>query len=617
MAVQLDRLARILFAEAHLTEAHFVSRAVCHLQKQLGVEAVCWNSISTTSDTQSTRAIAGKSRQSRVGELLTQSLDESPYRVPFDGVQIRERIRSDPSQVRQRLEKLFDIKAAHVIPVFVREVPLDGIQVRARIRLDQWAGRQQPEWGGRQQPEKLDDITAEYVASGFVRDPSSEPKVVAVAELVFGSKSAANQIDFGVLEELLSKTHTLAAQSSSSIATTSADHLFSLFDLPTFLDDLAEKIRDLVKCEGVTIFLPHGNQLRLGGTTGIEWKFLPGDQNECYRLGEGLTGAIWQRGNPCCIANAPSSPGFAGKSTEIVPTAHRHSCLWLPFRSTESEPMVALVRCRNRVPWEGAAWLSAFDDTDVHIVRAIMTATRPHLDLLVREESDKREIAFMSHDMRQTLDWLKEGLNTLGSIAEVKEKYSTDLRRAESEFALMRMVIRNSDVLRHWPKSVSLEKDQAHFWLDILKPAIDSLYAVLLGRRLPESTIIPSKRARECRSYIRVDVEAVELAVANLLHNAVIYHSEDRSRPAHVWVDIFDDGLKAFISVRDDGVGFPDGPAEQWFAPGRRGPEADLCEPARPGLGLWVTKRLIESHGGSVRIVKTANPTEVEISLPL
>ena len=70
------------------------------------------------------------------------------------------------------------------------------------------------------------------------------------------------------------------------------------------------------------------------------------------------------------------------------------------------------------------------------------------------------------------------------------------------------------------------------------------------------------------------------------------------------------------IWFRDWGTGIEAGIAETIFEAGVRGEKAVEMNVTGQGLGLWVVRKIIERHGGTVEVTNLQLPTEFKISLP-
>jgi two-component system OmpR family sensor kinase len=87
----------------------------------------------------------------------------------------------------------------------------------------------------------------------------------------------------------------------------------------------------------------------------------------------------------------------------------------------------------------------------------------------------------------------------------------------------------------------------------------------------------------------RADFDAVELALTNLVENAVVH-----AGPGCVEVTV---GPAAEVSVRDRGKGLPPGVGNRLFEPFWRSEDAPA---GGSGLGLAIVERLQRAQGGQV-----------------
>ena len=87
----------------------------------------------------------------------------------------------------------------------------------------------------------------------------------------------------------------------------------------------------------------------------------------------------------------------------------------------------------------------------------------------------------------------------------------------------------------------------------------------------------------------------------NLLANASKFAPEDST--VRIGCEADDSRLAAW--VEDEGAGPPAPAGEGLFAPFRRGAEQEP-EPGGLGLGLWIVRSIVERHGGTVGVERTA-----------
>ncbi|MCA9692298.1 MAG: sensor histidine kinase, partial [Myxococcales bacterium] len=100
---------------------------------------------------------------------------------------------------------------------------------------------------------------------------------------------------------------------------------------------------------------------------------------------------------------------------------------------------------------------------------------------------------------------------------------------------------------------------------------------------------------------VRGSAPLLRSAVSNLVDNALHYASQ----PGRIEIGFADAVGGVRISVEDSGPGVPDATRERVFEP--------LFHTAPPhsratgfGLGLAVTRRIVEAHGGAIRVERSA-----------
>ncbi len=98
------------------------------------------------------------------------------------------------------------------------------------------------------------------------------------------------------------------------------------------------------------------------------------------------------------------------------------------------------------------------------------------------------------------------------------------------------------------------------------------------------------------------DGERLRQIVRNLLANALHYGARD----APVHVGVIDLGKRVLLAVVNRGAPIPAGVREHLFDPFRRG----------AGLGLYIVKKIVEAHGGSVEMHSNEVRTVFRVTLP-
>jgi signal transduction histidine kinase len=145
---------------------------------------------------------------------------------------------------------------------------------------------------------------------------------------------------------------------------------------------------------------------------------------------------------------------------------------------------------------------------------------------------------------------------------------------------------------------------------NVIEQSIQSSRIATEGQNLSIERSIP-----ENLPLVMADESALTHAVQNLLDNAVKYGTEGSG-----WIGISaavaDDGAVE-IRVADRGPGIPAEEARDIFDPFFRGRRAIDDQIHGTGLGLNIVKKIVEAHGGTVRVEsKPMQGTAFIVKLP-
>ncbi|MBX6342744.1 MAG: HAMP domain-containing histidine kinase [Thermomicrobiaceae bacterium] len=111
---------------------------------------------------------------------------------------------------------------------------------------------------------------------------------------------------------------------------------------------------------------------------------------------------------------------------------------------------------------------------------------------------------------------------------------------------------------------------------------------------------------------VRCDSTRIDQIMSNLLSNALKY-----SEGGEVALRLAREGSEAVIAVSDQGVGIPEGDRERIFQPFYRSDVA-RSSASGSGLGLYITKQIVEQHGGAIAVASApGGGTVFTVRLPL
>jgi len=216
-----------------------------------------------------------------------------------------------------------------------------------------------------------------------------------------------------------------------------------------------------------------------------------------------------------------------------------------------------------------------FSADAAHELRTPLTALQGSLEVLLRS----------AHDDPATVRRLHQGMHGEVSRLNRLAEQLLDVSRLQSSLALC-------------PEPVSVDA-----YLDDFVPRAKLLAP---DRRV---SLEPGQAAT-----IRADPDALNQALYNVVDNAA-QHTVPGGRIAITWRRI---GDSVEIEVKDDGEGIDNADLPHVFEPFYRGDRSRSRRRGGTGLGLALTKSMIDEHGGRMRIESEfGKGTRVVMSLPL
>ena len=124
--------------------------------------------------------------------------------------------------------------------------------------------------------------------------------------------------------------------------------------------------------------------------------------------------------------------------------------------------------------------------------------------------------------------------------------------------------------------------------------------------------------ARSERCFLQGDEQLLRSAIENVVRNALLYTPEGSEVEISLSRKPAGDGEGALICVRDYGKGVPPDALSEIFRPFYRVGDARDRQSGGVGLGLSISQRAVEVHGGTITAMNaTGGGLLIEISLPV
>jgi signal transduction histidine kinase len=201
-------------------------------------------------------------------------------------------------------------------------------------------------------------------------------------------------------------------------------------------------------------------------------------------------------------------------------------------------------------------------------------------------------LATLAHELRNPLAPVRNAVELLkrGQLDASKTQWATQLIDRQVR-ALSRLVDDLMDVSRINQGRIELRREPLTL-NDVLADAVEAVRPVMEEMRHEFAVLLPDRQ-------LVVDADRVRLAQAftNLLHNAAKY-TEPGGR---VELGVLIERENAVITIRDTGIGIPTDKLDSVFEMFSQVESALSRSRGGLGIGLSLTQRLVQMHGGSVK----------------
>ena len=131
-----------------------------------------------------------------------------------------------------------------------------------------------------------------------------------------------------------------------------------------------------------------------------------------------------------------------------------------------------------------------------------------------------------------------------------------------------------------------------------LEPIIQEVVADLAPKGFDNQISLKVNRKNKL-PLVLVDESRVRQIFSNLIDNAIKYSLPQKE----VTIDFAVRGDYLLISITDEGIGIPQTQLERIFEKFGRAPNTIGLEASGTGLGLYIVKSLVESHGGTIDVM--------------
>ncbi|MDR1509963.1 MAG: HAMP domain-containing protein [Synergistaceae bacterium] len=199
--------------------------------------------------------------------------------------------------------------------------------------------------------------------------------------------------------------------------------------------------------------------------------------------------------------------------------------------------------------------------------------------------SQKRLLSDISHEIRSPLQRMEVALAILRRESNIENEMYID--RLELEIYRIDNMVEELLTLAR-PDGVILTRTERLDLEETIESIIDDIEFETGEKK--NITVDTQKLS------VSGDAALLNRALSNVIHNAIRYAPSDTG----IEIKAHRDGERVAITVRDQGQGVPDDELDKIFLPYYRTDKARERSKGGVGLGLAITKRIVENHGGEI-----------------
>jgi signal transduction histidine kinase len=244
-----------------------------------------------------------------------------------------------------------------------------------------------------------------------------------------------------------------------------------------------------------------------------------------------------------------------------------------------------------------------YDDADGRTEGVLIIAleTTEAVRARLRAEQQKDEfLSTASHELKTPLTGLALSAQMIERVLNRQE--NADERVKRSVASMIRQVYRASELINDLLEVSRLQRGAVARQERLNFSALVAAAIEQTEDALPEETSIGLVANIAPVVMVDGDESRLDQVLTNLLSNAVKYSPDG----GEIWINLIDRPSELELRIDDQGMGVPEDERDELFRPFSRATTARDSGIEGTGLGLYISRQIVEVHGGTIRYEPSA-----------
>lgn len=222
------------------------------------------------------------------------------------------------------------------------------------------------------------------------------------------------------------------------------------------------------------------------------------------------------------------------------------------------------------------------------------------------EESKNRLMLDLAHDIKTPMTTIKSY-----SMALYEDMIEDENKRKEYFKTLYRKSERVSGLIEDLFEFVKLDNKKSMINVENVNIAEELRFIVLeFYEEIESLNIEPIINIPEEPIFLNLDLKLIKRGISNIIENSIKYNIN----ATYIKIELIETINNVEICISDDGIGIPKSINKTLFDEFVRGDESRGTD-GGTGLGLAISKRIIEKHGGEIKLLDVSKGALFQIIL--